>query len=591
MYESEIYYKKEKLSSIPQYAIEKALQLREKISFKSVLYWSEHCTECAVPQCYSTCKLYEQRIDGKCQRFNNGIKRIEMDSFYEGYFIKLSFARWGKLSAQANTRLFDMLTAQLKDAIYTRRTNRIAEFSPGSVLRNTIYSYNKLKAKFLTGFLNKTPDSFLVEYFNPSEKLYDFSIRIKNDGITSPDRIFNHRAILEPGYSTINISFNEIKKFVDTGKTYRIDIIPNNLTPDNMVYFGITDFIITKPKQLIKQQKKKCVVWDLDNTLWQGILVEDGKKSIKLNDEFVDLVKQLDELGIINSIASKNNPDEINEILDEYKIREYFVNPKISWEPKSKSISEIAAELNIATNTFVIIDDSPFERAEIKTEHPDILAITPEDALLLPYLEGINKTVTEESKNRRSYYKDTEKRNIASSSFEGSYNDFLRSTNLQLTITKLSEENFDRVVELTYRTNQLNFSGKVYTESMLAEIQKDNNINAFVLSAADKFGKYGIIGFALHEIKANTLRDLIFSCRVMGKYIEHTFIGYLASKFHCKDNPLKAYYLETERNKINGKVFQQTGFSVIKENKGLKIFQLTRKNDFRFADIVSIIES
>ncbi len=150
----------------------------------------------------------------------------------------------------------------------------------------------------------------------------------------------------------------------------------------------------------MSEEKIKCVVWDLDNTIWEGTLLEGG--ATKLTPGVIDVIKGLDERGILQSVASKNNYDDAYKKLCELGISEYFLYPQINWNPKSSSVKEIAQKLNIGINTLAFVDDQPFEREEVAHLCPSVMTI---DALdinnILSYERMTPRFITEDTKNRR----------------------------------------------------------------------------------------------------------------------------------------------------------------------------------------------
>ena len=146
----------------------------------------------------------------------------------------------------------------------------------------------------------------------------------------------------------MRIAVEEISSAVDLRSPFSVEMIPNDDQDGTTLYFGVMDFLQEAPVANEKTKKVKCVVWDLDNTLWDGILVEDGPGNLRLKLGIVDVIKELDHRGILHSIASKNNREEALKLLRDFHIDEYFLYPQISWDPKSEAIKAIARRLNIA---------------------------------------------------------------------------------------------------------------------------------------------------------------------------------------------------------------------------------------------------
>ena len=189
----------------------------------------------------------------------------------------------------------------------------------------------------------------------------------------------------------------------------------------------------------------KCAVWDLDNTLWDGTLIEQGLERLRLRESVITVIKTLDKRGILNSIASKNSADDALRALRHFGIEEYLLHPQISWGPKSCAIDEISRRINIGRDTIVFIDDQPFERAEVAAAFPEVEVFADNEAPALLSMTRFDVPITDESRRRRSFYRNEISRDVALSSFDGTYEGFLRSCAIELSIHPLSEEQLDRV--------------------------------------------------------------------------------------------------------------------------------------------------
>ena len=153
---------------------------------------------------------------------------------------------------------------------------------------------------------------------------------------------FQKRIDLTPGFHRVRVPMDEISKVLDVRAPFSIDLIPNDVEDGTALYFGLMEFVQEVHQAADKTRKIKCVVWDLDNTLWSGILVEDGPDKLDLKPDLVQTLRALDDRGILHSIASKNNPEEAIKVLKRSQIDEYFLCPQISWQPKSAAIRAIA---------------------------------------------------------------------------------------------------------------------------------------------------------------------------------------------------------------------------------------------------------
>ena len=222
------------------------------------------------------------------------------------------------------------------------------------------------------------------------------------------------------------------------------------------------------------------------------------KKSIK------KIIETLDSRGILQSISSKNSEIDAQKKLEELEIAQYFIYPEINWNSKSSSIKKIQKNLNIALDTFIFIDDQPFERDEVFSEIPEIECIDAVDYLkILEYSRLNPKFITEDSARRRLMYQADIVRKNEEESFQGPNEVFLASLDMKFTISEAKYEDLARAEELTVRTNQLNATGKTYDFDELEALRKSANHELFICELTDKYGTYGKIGLALIKKQKN----------------------------------------------------------------------------------------
>ena len=171
-------------------------------------------------------------------------------------------------------------------------------------------------------------------------------------------------------------------------------------------------------------QAIKCLVWDLDNTLWNGVLLEND--SVYVTEQVVDIIKQLDRRGILQSIASRNEHESAMRKLRDFGLHEYFLYPQINWNSKASSIKAIAESINIGLNAVGFIDDQPFDREEVNFALPEVRCIDASDLASLPDMPELNpRFITEDSKLRRLMYQSDIQRNKAEQEFVGPQAEFL----------------------------------------------------------------------------------------------------------------------------------------------------------------------
>ncbi|MGA9307194.1 MAG: HAD-IIIC family phosphatase, partial [Candidatus Sulfotelmatobacter sp.] len=357
---------------------------------------------------------------------------------------------------------------------------------------------------------------------------------------------------------------DEIKRVFDVRVPSTIELIPNDVEDGTTLYFGLMEFVQEAEQAAEKTKKIKCVVWDLDNTLWDGVLVEDGPEKLKLRTEITQTIRTLDDRGILHSIASKNNRDEAMRVLKQFQIDEYFLCPQISWQPKSESIRTIAQQLNISVDSLLFVDDSQFELEQVQAACPGVRVLNALQYRTLAEMKECQVPVTAESKERRKMYQVEAKRQDMAAEFKSDYLAFLRDCQIQLSIRPMTEENIERVHELTQRTNQMNFSGNRYDRDVLKTVLATSYLDTYVLSCEDRFGSYGVVGFSIVDRREPRMTDLMFSCRVQSKRVEHAFLAYIMRTYIRESGKdFWANYRKTPRNAPSGKVFDALGMEEV----------------------------
>ncbi len=313
-----------------------------------------------------------------------------------------------------------------------------------------------------------------------------------------------------------------------------------------------------------KHHEIKCIVWDLDNTLWEGILLEND--DVQLRPGIRKIIQDLDNRGILHSIASRNDYGFATAKLEEFGLLDYFLYPEINWDAKSESISRIQKNLNIAMAALMFIDDSPFERDEVEHAYPEVVCVDSanletllDDARLIP------RFITGDSRKRRFMYKQNIERKNLEDSYKGPRGDFLAELKMRFTISPAVEDDLQRAEELTVRTNQLNTTGKVYGYSELHALINSPNHQLLVADLTDKYGSHGKIGLALIEEKAESwhLHLFLMSCRVMSYGVGSVFLTHILSKAKRAGKRLLVDFIQTDRNRMLYITFKFTNFKEI----------------------------
>ena len=434
-------------------------------------------------------------------------------------------------------------------------------------------NYLRRRAAETAPATDRRPDSFLLECYNPNARHITLTFTVR--AAAGEPQAFQTLIGVPPGYTRARVAFVDISQSVDMGSPFEVEIVPNDCS-DTALYFGLLDFVKERPQSettnstFSRKNTWKCIVWDLDNTLWDGILVEDGPEKIQLRQSVVHVIRETDQRGILHSIASKNNQDDAMAVLRACDLADYFLYPQIGWQPKSQAIAQIATLLNIGIDAVAFVDDQPFEREEVRRALPQVAVIDAAECLDIPQRPECQVPVTTESSNRRVMYRDEEQRHTAQKAYVGDYTTFLRECGLEIDIRSLKETNLRRVYELAQRTNQMNFSGNRYPEAQLTEVMTSPFCETYVIDCCDRFGDYGIVGFAVVDIRGPRLLDLMFSCRIQSKRVEHAVLGFLLKRFvHGTKRDFYANYRRTTKNAPSGKVFDEMGFEPVAEDDGV----------------------
>lgn len=321
-------------------------------------------------------------------------------------------------------------------------------------------------------------------------------------------------------------------------------------------------------------QPVKCVVWDLDNTLWRGVLLEDTQVSLLPN--VVDVIKSLDSRGILNSIASRNDHAVAMAKLDELGLKEYFLYPQINWNSKASSIKEIARLINISLDTFAFVDDQPFEREEVAFVLPEVRCIDALDLDRMLDLPMLNpRFITEDSKLRRLMYVSDIERDGAEKEFVGSSEEFLATLDMRFTIAVAKEDDLQRAEELTVRTHQLNTTGYTYSYDELNAFRQSDKHKLLVATLVDKYGTYGKIGLALIECQPEiwTIKLLLMSCRVMSRGVGTIMINHILNLAKEAGARLQAEFISNNRNRMMYIAYKFGGFKEVDRRGDLVIFE------------------
>ncbi|MGH7727484.1 MAG: HAD-IIIC family phosphatase [Vulcanimicrobiaceae bacterium] len=325
---------------------------------------------------------------------------------------------------------------------------------------------------------------------------------------------------------------------------------------------------------------RKCVVLDLDNTLWGGVLGEDGQDGIRLGEgapgsEFVEFQRYLHSLaerGILLAINSKNNADEALAAIRSHPamiLREAdFSAMRINWQPKPDNMLELARELNIGVDSLVFIDDNPEERERMRRLRPEVLTVElPRDPALyratleaLPQLQAL--AITNEDRGRVDTYRTARLREQSKQS-AGSVDEYLRSLEIRIEIARAERGAFARVAQLFARTNQFNVTTRRYELADIERFAADPALRLWVLRSQDRFGEHGLVAVTLVRCVAQvwTLDSFLMSCRVIGYGIETALLAFVAERARAAGAArLEGEFVPTAKNAPARELFATHGF-------------------------------
>lgn len=319
----------------------------------------------------------------------------------------------------------------------------------------------------------------------------------------------------------------------------------------------------------------KCLVWDLDNTLWAGTLLESG--SCKLRPQVETILKELDNRGILLSIASANDKDMAEAALKKEGVLHYFLCPQIGWGNKVSSLQMIARQLNIGIDALGFIDDEPYEREQVRHLLPAVRVYDAEDYKDLPDKPELNPRFrTDESRRRRVMYLQELEREQTKKQFQKSRTEFLNYCETKMTIRPANNDDFARILELMHRTHQLNATGTIYTPDQIASFFADPNFKIYVAELSDRFVDYGKIGVAICRCKPGKweLISFFLSCRVLTRGIGNFFISWLQCKAYKEGaSHMEGHFIKRERNQRMSLLYTMAGFKPLEtQTNGLVVF-------------------
>jgi FkbH-like protein len=329
-----------------------------------------------------------------------------------------------------------------------------------------------------------------------------------------------------------------------------------------------------------KISPKKCIVLDLDNTLWGGIIGEDGLEGIQLGDDFPGMAYRdfqrhliyLKSRGVLLGVASKNNPEEAYKVFDEHDAmilsRKDIARFEIHWKSKVESIKRVAENLKIGLDSLVFVDDNPKEIGEVKERLPDVCCVmVPEELAELPGL--LTETdffdfvrITDEDRRRTEMMAGDVIRQQSQETM--SEDEFRKSLNLKINVFVVQKQHLARVTQLINKTNQFNLTTIRRTQDEVEALALSKDTLVIGMDIKDKYGDYGLVGVSIlrKDNKTCIIDTLLMSCRVLGRGAERTFIAKLAQAAKALDcDEMRGRYIPTPKNKMVEDLYSRLNFS------------------------------
>ncbi len=393
-----------------------------------------------------------------------------------------------------------------------------------------------------------------------------------------------------------------IKKMQNNGvKTYVLpikDAITNvgrvRFYSSKMWYMGHMPFslsgltsvadIIIRNVNVVYGMRKKCLVVDLDNTLWGGVIGEEGVEGISLSfhnegGRFYDaqrILKKMKDKGVMLAIISKNNSDDVEPVFTHPAMvlhHEDFVSEYVNWDSKTENIKKMAQELNIGLDSFVFLDDNPAERVLMQAECPEVTVLDfPEDSSGLPemlknvyYKFFLTKEVTDEDVRKTDMYRLEKLRRTEILSGD-SAEDYLKKLEMKMTLHLMKIEEIKRVTQLINKTNQFNVTTKRYTERDIITFSEADDIDIISVHMSDKYGEQGLVAVIILTYKGAEadIDTFLMSCRVMGRLAETEMMSRIKGVLlHKGIEIIYATYIKTKKNQPVTDLFDRLGFKEI----------------------------
>lgn len=364
--------------------------------------------------------------------------------------------------------------------------------------------------------------------------------------------------------------------------------------------------------RVVKGRARKCLVLDCDNTLWGGVVGEDGLGGIALHESdvpgayfraFQQAAIDLHEQGVMLALCSKNNEGDVWEVLDNHPQcilrRSHLVAWRINWQNKAENLVALAAELNIGLDSFVFVDDSPHEQSLVRSTLPEVLVLgVPDDLARLPDLLSGDRlfdttSMSEEDRQRTQMYQQESQRKEEKDSF-ADLTEYLASLETVMRVFAVDETNKTRVAQLTQKTNQFNLTTRRYSEADIDRFLDDESAAVYAMSVEDRYGSMGLTGVFIGRRDGSSadIDTLLLSCRVLGRQLEFAFVDQCLRLLDKRWGKLtwQAEYLPTRKNSQVADFWDRAGFELESELDGSRDYLLRYvPGNADYLNIISVI--
>ncbi len=449
-----------------------------------------------------------------------------------------------------------------EDFVYNDKENKLKIFEE---------RINELLELFETIKSNLSESQIFIDNFQLFSPVLMATIEYNSKVSFSEIENVANRNLVEFASTSENVSIVDVKNlFLQHGAAELIDERMHYLAKSHWSLKGLKELskLYFRYFKAFKGIRKKCVVLDLDNTLWGGIIGDDGIENIILSNDgegkaFFDFQRELLKLynrGILLAINSKNTEEIVLETMKSHPNMvlkpEHFISMKINWNNKAQNMKEIADEINISLDSLIFLDDSEFEREVVSTQFPEVLVPDlPKDFSEYPnFIRSLDVfdflSLTNDDFARNKMYKANVQRDQLKKSTI-SIEDFYYSLDMVATIGIIDDFQVPRIAQMTQKTNQFNLRTQRYTDAAIKNFLQNPGYEVYFLSLADKYGDNGIVGTAIVKIEDTEafIDSFIFSCRVLGRTAESALLNYVIENVANKGlKKLVGEYIPTKKN-------------------------------------------